>query len=349
MDHFTFVLGCDVAKHSLSLCLLRHRDRFSLYRAEIPNTGVGVRTLVRELLRRYAATEGFELSQCRLIAEHTGIYTADLCATWLDLGGRLSLVDARRVQASLGSRYAYDKTDALDAVRLAEYGSRFADQLQEYVPPRAALSLIAHLHSLRKRLLLVRDILEQPLGELAGQAPLGATAQLIEELQQRPLEALRQSIVACEQQLAQVIAEDEALRRQFELVRSVSGVGQVCAWQILVLTGGFTRFTAQDAKAFCRYIGIVPRRFESGSSIYRHRGSPKRRGGSLKADLSMGLLAAIQYDPDLKTYYRRKRAAGKTHRVVANAVKNKIIERVFAVVRRGTTYQKNYQPNLQAS
>ena len=349
MDPFAFVLGCDVAKHSLSFALLRQADRRILFSEEIPNTPVAVRDLVADLLTRYAATERFSLSNCRLVAEYTGIYTADLCATWLDLDGRLSLVDARRVQAGLGTRYAHDKTDRLDAERLAVYGSRFADQLSDYIPPKQALDLIATLHTLRKRLIQVRTILEQPLGELSSQTELRSTACLVEELQQKPLEALRNSIAECEQRLRHIIAEDEELQQQFDLVTSVSGIGEICAWQILVLTGGFRRFTGQDVKAFCRYIGIVPRRFESGSSIYRHRGSPKRKGGSLKADLTMGLLAAIQHDPDLKTYYRRKRAEGKRHRVVANAVKNKMIERVFAVIRRGTTYQKIYQPSLPES
>ena len=39
-------------------------------------------------------------------------------------------------------------------------------------------------------------------------------------------------------------------------------------------------------------------------------------------------------------YYNRKKEEGKESGVVLNAIKNKLIQRVFAVVKRGTPYVK---------
>ncbi len=43
-----------------------------------------------------------------------------------------------------------------------------------------------------------------------------------------------------------------------------------------------------------------------------------------------------------QTYYHRKLAEGKNKMLVLNAIRNKLVHRVFAVVRRGEKYDKNY-------
>jgi len=62
-------------------------------------------------------------------------------------------------------------------------------------------------------------------------------------------------------------------------------------------------------------------------------------------------MSAIQVKGDLQGYYLRKLGEGKhttgpPMRLVLNAVRNKLIHRVCAVVRRGQKYDKNYKPAL---
>ncbi|SFF16409.1 hypothetical protein SAMN05216167_13217 [Spirosoma endophyticum] len=45
-------------------------------------------------------------------------------------------------------------------------------------------------------------------------------------------------------------------------------------------------------------------------------------------------------------YCQRKVGEGKNKMLVFNAVRNELIHRVCAVVRRGETYDKNYTPTL---
>ena len=47
---------------------------------------------------------------------------------------------------------------------------------------------------------------------------------------------------------------------------------------------------------------------------------------------------AIKYDPQLKEYYQKKLESGKSKMSVINAVRNKLIHRMYAVIRRGTPY-----------
>ena len=60
----------------------------------------------------------------------------------------------------------------------------------------------------------------------------------------------------------------------------------------------------------------------------------------LKCNLHMASLSAVRLDPDLKAYYDRKVLEGKNKMSVLNAVKNKLLARVVAVVNKKEEYVK---------
>jgi hypothetical protein len=59
--------------------------------------------------------------------------------------------------------------------------------------------------------------------------------------------------------------------------------------------------------------------------------------------ISNAARSAIQNDAELRIYYNRKAIEGKEHGVIMNAVKFKLITRVFAVVNRKTPFVKMRQ------
>ena len=64
----------------------------------------------------------------------------------------------------------------------------------------------------------------------------------------------------------------------------------------------------------------------------------------------MAALSSTRYVPDIKQYYERKVAEGKSKMCVLNAVRNKLLQRILAVVKRGTPYVQNYtEINLENS
>ncbi len=104
----------------------------------------------------------------------------------------------------------------------------------------------------------------------------------------------------------------------------------------IIYTRNFTSIT--NSKAFASYCGVAPFEHSSGSSI-RGRTSVSHHGNKkLKALLNNGAWQAVRFDHEIRGYYDRKVADGKHKLSVVNAVKNKMISRVFAVVKRGTPY-----------
>ncbi len=60
----------------------------------------------------------------------------------------------------------------------------------------------------------------------------------------------------------------------------------------------------------------------------------------LKCLLHMGAMAAITYDEGLNNYYKRKVAEGKNKMSILNAVRNKLVLRIAAVIRDDKEYVK---------
>lgn len=58
----------------------------------------------------------------------------------------------------------------------------------------------------------------------------------------------------------------------------------------------------------------------------------------MKTLLALASVSAIQCDKELKQYYKKKLAEGKPRMVALNNVRNKLLSRAFAVVKRGTPY-----------
>ena len=110
---------------------------------------------------------------------------------------------------------------------------------------------------------------------------------------------------------------------------------------VIIATGEFTRIT--DTKKFACYAGVAPFEHTSGSSIRGKTRVSKMANMAMKKLLHLAAISAIQYCEEIKTYYERKVLAGKNRMSVINAVRNKLITRIFMCVKQERIYQKNYQ------
>ncbi|MBP9187335.1 MAG: IS110 family transposase [Bacteroidia bacterium] len=140
-----------------------------------------------------------------------------------------------------------------------------------------------------------------------------------------------------------MINQVQELKKTYELITSIKGVGQVLATELIVYTNVFTRMN--NAKQLACYCGVAPFAHTSGTSIKGRMGTSNFANMNLKSTLHLAALFSTRYVPDIKKYYERKVAEGKSKMSVLNAIRNKILQRVIAEVNRGTPYIENYQEN----
>jgi len=341
---FQYMIGVDMSKEWFHYCIITN-DFEVVDEGIITNTQTAIEAFVIQVMEQVSQQD---LSSVYLCLEHTGIYNKPLVDGWITAQGRLSLLPANQISESLkGVQGWEDKSDYLDARRIAEYGVRYHDRLTCWKLADENVELLQALQRQRRLLLKSKVAIETPLKGNAGFYNK-EHHELLSQNQNLVVNELHTAIQAIEQQMQQLIDKDENLRQLYKLIQSVSGVGKVIASEIIIATKGFTKFSAHQAKGFARFIGITPRIWESGKSVNKRK-QTVRRNQNLKSILNMGALSAIKNDPELRAYYERKKAAGKAHQSVLNAVKNKIIHRIFAVVRNGVMYDKNLNLNLVKS
>ena len=149
--------------------------------------------------------------------------------------------------------------------------------------------------------------------------------------------ALKKDLKKVDEQIQTLIKEDSELTRLFQLTTSVKGIGKVTATHIIVATNEFKSIT--EAKKFACYAGVAPFEHTSGTSINGRTHVSNMADKTMKSALHMAALCAIHYQGELQDFYLRKIEEGKNKMAVINAVRNKLIHRVFACVRDNRMYQ----------
>jgi transposase len=162
------------------------------------------------------------------------------------------------------------------------------------------------------------------------------TSSVLFEAQEQIIKELNYQILRVEKQMIELINRDEHLKKTFNLVTSVKGVGLVVGITMIVYTNCFTSFN--DWRKFACYCGIVPFEYQSGISIKGRKKVHPFANKRLKALLSNAACSSIQHNPEMKLYYERRIKEGKNKMSTQNIIRNKIVARVFSVVTRGTEY-----------
>ncbi|MBB3057188.1 transposase [Mucilaginibacter gotjawali] len=269
--------------------------------------------------------------------EHTGIYNQHLLSFLYSKKAFVCLEAAVHIKLSSGLQRG--KSDQIDAVRIAQYAYKNSMELRLWQPKRQVIQQLKHLSGLRNRVINARKQLTVALNETSGFDKNAARE--CKKLCKASLKAMDEDIKRIELKMDRVIASDLELKRLFSIVTSVEGIGKVTATEMIITTNEFKDIT--DPAKFACYSGVAPFEYSSGSSI---KGKPRvshKANKHMKSLLHMAALVAINYNADMKAYYQRKVDQKKNKMLVINAVRNKLIWRVFACVRNDCPYQKNYQ------
>ena len=326
--NFSFFVGIDVSKLSLDVSFY-HSEEKTHESHSFSNEKEGFSKLLTWLKRKDSPS----LKKTLVCMEHTGIYSLPLCVFLQDKKLPYSLQPALQIKRSMGIRRG--KNDKVDAQMIAKYAYLYREELPLTKLPSKAILKLKSLLSYRERLVKCKVSIQTAHKELNA---FGGSAVdkfvKINSLQQ--IEQFNKHIYQLDKKILQVIEQDQQVYRAYQLASSVKGVGLQIAAHLIVSTHCFTRF--DNWRKYSCYCGLAPFEYSSGISIrgktkVSHLGNKK-----IKALIGNGIASAIQHDPELSNYYHRKIQEGKHKLSVQNAIKNKLISRVFATVNRGTPF-----------
>jgi transposase len=315
-------VGVDLSKLTMDMAVLHVNIPARSFK--IKNSEEAVKDFLKEIKSEY----GFKAREIFFCAENMGVYATNLTKVLSSKKINLCLESALRLKRSMGIQRG--KSDKLDAIRIAEYAKRNYKDLTVWAPPRECIDRLSKLTTLRRRLVKIRTMLknEEKVKSYFLSSEVNKRFNLYYDA---TLNAVNQDIDGINKEILAIISADEHLSRLTRLITSVPCVGQVLASQIIIGTNEFQ--TISSARKFASYCGVAPFEWSSGSSVLR---KPKVSGYAnkeIKSTLHLAAMCSIQQaDSKLRLYYLRKKKEGKNNMSILNAVRNKILHRVFACV-----------------
>jgi transposase len=327
MNQFTNAIGIDVSKKTLEV--YDHSNQVSM---QVLNNIAGFKDLLRWIGKH---DEGRVL----LCFEHTGMYSMPLAVYLSGQNLPYAMVPGLEIKRSLGLRRG--KSDRADAQAIARYAFQRKEEIRIYQLPSKHILELKSLLSLRERMITQRGGYQASKREMRAFLKVIKPSDVVFEIQDKLIKELNTQIAKVEKQIKQIIANDELLKKTFDLVTSVKGVGLVLGTTMMVYTNCFTAF--EDWRKFACYCGIVPFDYQSGSSIKGRKKISRFGNKRLKTLLSNAACTSIQFNPEMKLYYQKRLKEGKDKMSTQNIIRNKIVARVFAAVHRGTPYVDTFK------
>ncbi len=323
---FLYFIGIDISKLSFDIAIIDGENTTSFL---FDNTQKGIKAFLRLLKNK-----NIPLSDALICMEHTGIYGRLIITKLFEKQANFCVEMSLRITRSLGIQRG--KNDKIDAIRIAQYAAKNCNEIELYEPIPEILDKVKVLIKIREQLVHFKADLNKYPNELKTFDT--ELSKLSQKHIKKTNKCLNDEIKRIEAELRALILSDDKLNTTIGLVTSVTGIGIMTALYFTIFTNFFTRY--QNSKQLACYCGVVPFEHTSGSSVKKKSRVHHIANKTMKKQLHMCAMSAVRHDPELKIYYQRKVEEGKNKMLVINNVRNKLVLRVCAVIKRQKPYQK---------
>lgn len=253
-----------------------------------------------------------------VVLEATGGLESALAAALALAGIPVAVVNPRQVRDFAKGLGRMAKTDAIDASTLALFGQCVKPSARPLSDEatRAFEALLAR----RRQLLEMRAAEQNRLG--------GPSSGSVQASLEAHIEWLTAQIERVDKDLTKAIEASAVWRAKDELLQSIKGIGPAVSKTLLGELPELGKLTRQQIAALA---GLAPRNRDSG----QFRGKRSIGGGRavVRSALYMAALSASRFNPALKAFSDRLKAAGKAVKVRLVAVARKLLTIANAVLR----------------
>jgi transposase len=308
-QHSTVCAGIDTGKHKLDVAIAENAELL-----QVENSPEGHEELSAWLRRHRVKRIGIEAS---------GGYEQAVVSRLRADGYVVVVFQPAQVRAYARFMRQHAKNDKIDAALIARCAAAASD-IRE--PPDARFEPLAqHLTMIEQ---IVEDIAQLKTRREA------CRNQRIRDFWKQEIGRLKALLNGEFKQLLAAIRAHRDLSDRLDLIASVDGIGLRTAVAILVRMPEIGRLTREHAAAIA---GLAP---YDDDSAQRH-GVRHIKGGRARLRKSLyaaALPAAFYWNAQLKLFYKRLIAAGKSHKAVLVACARKLIIFANTVVARQTPW-----------
>jgi transposase len=323
-----YFIGIDVAKATFDFCVLSGSGA-CLWRGRFDNNAQGIERFLGQLRAR-----GWKLSEILFGVESSGVYGNKLVAALHQAGLAVSMLNPAQVKFFAFSVLRRTKNDRVDAEIIARFClERKPLATRPLRPIEQQLKLLVHERDSR---------VDEQTRELnrAKKDPFQIELpRLISHQRQQRLKQLKEAIAELDAAIHSLIAGDECLKHQSDLLCSIPGIAEITAAKLLSVLAG-KEF--QSARQLAAYAGLTPAEFRSGGSRYGKTRLSKIGNAFLRKALYMPAAVARRWCKPLKPWIAILETRKLCDLAIRGAIMRKLLHIVFGVLK----HQKPYDPSL---
>ena len=322
---FKNIIGIDTGKSSIDFSFLENGEKKK----------IGIVENSVKKLELFFNDLKIDVKETLFCMEHTGIYNFHLLSVLQNHGANIWLENPIQIKRSMGMTRG--KNDKIDAFRISKYAYLHQERAKLWQPTRLVIQNLKLLMSQRSRLNKAKKLIEIPVVE-SKEFIAKDQYKLLKQNCKSTLTGIKKDLALVTAQIKKIIESDDTLKELFKYVASVPNVGLITATAIIVSTNEFQKI--DTARKFACHAGVAPFEYTSGSSVRGKTRISHLADKELKTVLHLATLSAISRPGELRDYFVRKVKEGKNKMLVINAIRNKLIHRVFACVRDQRKYFK---------
>lgn len=316
------ILGIDVSKDKVDVALFDGKQ--SLGSGQFANTKAGFKKLNKWLRNK-------EAGQVWICLEATGRYGEGVAEYFFKAGQQVSMVNPARIKKYAESQLRRNKNDKIDAVVIADFCRTQEPPLWAPQTPQKR-----DLQEMSRRL---EALIEQRTRE-TNRLKSGQDCEAVLESLQDSLTFLEQQIAKLEARMREHIDQHPDLKEEFELLKTVPGIGDKTAGKLMAELPDVNRF--DHVGQVVAYAGLSPQQHTSGSSVHKKSRLTKIGKQKLKTAMYFPALSAIRFNPIVKALAARLQERDKDKMVIVGAAMRKLLQIVYGVLKSGKPFDPNY-------
>ncbi|WP_188467182.1 IS110 family transposase, partial [Bizionia arctica] len=255
-------------------------------------------------------------SNSHCVMEATGYYHYQLAYFLLESGIQVSVENPLAVKRFIQMKLSKIKTDKSDSKLICDYAEQVELKLWKGNSKHQTecLQMTRLLSVYTKQMTMIKN-------KLHGETVLGNPSKAVVSSLKRSLKQIQKEVGILEEKLLILVKQEhqDLLTR----LKTIPGIGKKTAIMLVVLTGGFERFSS--AAELCSYAGLTPIIRQSGSSVKGRPRISKIGNQKLRNLLFMCSFTACKYNKACRDLYERIVAKGKSKKLALIAVCNKLL------------------------
>lgn len=334
-----YVVGIDVAKDELVVCLGRMYDDWTLdlyMEKKFANRESGHKALVKWVKKWIEP--GFTP---HYVMEATGVYYESLAYFLDEQGCQLSVVLPNKIANYVKTLEVKTITDATASRAITQFG--LERKLDLWKRPKGIFKKLRQLTRERGQIVDERTMVKNQLhAEQHGAEP---NKNSIDRLRKR-IALLYKQEAEVKEEIVQLVDQDKEINSMVERICTIPGIALLTAVTILAETNGFELI--RNRRQLTSYAGLDVKHKQSGTSVKGKAKISKRGNKYLRKAMYNPAKAAIRHNKQLKDFYTRLVSKHGLTRKGLVAVGRKLLELSYTLFKNNTVYDENYvNPNHQ--